>query len=173
MGKWKRYEFVFLFLRAPTVYLMWVQVTQVFKEVRQQVPKAIARRRVRLQPAWNAPFNMCCCSSLSDQTWKKFGDATDDNPKGPDQATTVIADDVYLTLTTNKEVSIIPLIECTVTRRGVKESSLWWVLCNVLVLVKGWEEWMERICMYIHAYMFARDYECVVNGSGPMAAYWG
>lgn len=121
----------------------------------------------------NAPFNMCCCSSLSDQTWKKFGDATDDNPKGPDQATTVIADDVYLTLTTNKEVSIIPLIECTVTRRGVKESSLWWVLCNILVLVKGWEEWMERICMYIHAYMFARDYECVVNGSGPMAAYWG
>lgn len=57
------------------------KVTQVFKEVRQQVPKAIARRR----------------------TWKKFGDATDDNPKGPDQATTVIADDVYLTLTTNKE----------------------------------------------------------------------
>lgn len=67
---------------------------------------------------------MCCCSSLSDQTWKKFGDATDDNPKGPDQATTVIADDVYLTLTTNKEVLIIPLIECTATRRGVKESSL-------------------------------------------------
>ena len=50
-----------------------------------------------------------CYSSLSAQTWKKFGDAKDDNPKGPDQATTVIADDVYLTLTTNKEVLIIPL----------------------------------------------------------------
>ncbi|CAI8055883.1 Eukaryotic translation initiation factor 3 subunit G [Geodia barretti] len=57
------------------------KVTQVYKEVRQQVPKAIAKRR----------------------TWKKFGDAEQDNPKGPDQATTVIADDVYLTLTTNRE----------------------------------------------------------------------
>jgi hypothetical protein len=57
------------------------KVTQVYQEVRQQVPKAIARRR----------------------TWKKFGEAEKDNPKGPDQATTVIADDVYLTLTTNKE----------------------------------------------------------------------
>jgi translation initiation factor 3 subunit G len=57
------------------------KVTQVYKEVRQQVPRAIARRR----------------------TWKKFGDAAEDNPKGPDQATTVRADEVYLTLTTNKE----------------------------------------------------------------------
>ena len=40
----------------------------------------------------------------SPQTWKKFGDAAEDNPKGPDQATTVRADEVYLTLTTNKEV---------------------------------------------------------------------
>jgi len=41
--------------------------------------------------------------------WKKFGDAVDDrgkgqNGEGPDPATTLIADEVFLTLTTNKEV---------------------------------------------------------------------
>ena len=49
----------------------------------------------------------CFISSPLTQTWKKFGDAEHDNPKGPDQATTVIADEVYLTLTTNREVSIL------------------------------------------------------------------
>lgn len=41
--------------------------------------------------------------------WKKFGDAENDrgkgpNGEGPDSATTLIADEVFLTLTTNKEV---------------------------------------------------------------------
>ena len=41
--------------------------------------------------------------------WKKFGDAENDrgkgpNGEGPDPATTLIADEVFLTLTTNKEV---------------------------------------------------------------------
>jgi len=42
--------------------------------------------------------------------WKKFGDAENDrgkapNGEGPDPATTLIADEVFLTLTTNKEVT--------------------------------------------------------------------
>ena len=41
---------------------------------------------------------------MNSQTWKKFGEAQSDNPKGPDQATTVRADEVFLVLTTNKEV---------------------------------------------------------------------
>ena len=36
----------------------------------------------------------------------KFGDAVDDNPNGPDRSTTHIADDVFLALTTNKEVCV-------------------------------------------------------------------
>ena len=36
----------------------------------------------------------------------KFGDAVDDNPNGPDRSTTHIADDVFLALTTNKEVCL-------------------------------------------------------------------
>ena len=44
--------------------------------------------------------------------WKKFGDAENDrskapNGEGPDPATTLIADEVFLTLTTNKEVTPI------------------------------------------------------------------
>ena len=49
------------------------------------------------------------CASGTQQMWKKFGDAEDDrgkgkNGEGPDPATTLIADEVFLTLTTNKEV---------------------------------------------------------------------
>lgn len=49
------------------------------------------------------------------QMWKKFGDAVDDrgkgkNGEGPDPATTLIADEVFLTLTTNKEVMTSPLL---------------------------------------------------------------
>ena len=37
------------------------------------------------------------------QTWRKFGQAAQDLPSGPDLATTQVADDVFLTLATNKE----------------------------------------------------------------------
>lgn len=38
------------------------------------------------------------------QTWRKFGQAAYDLSTGPDPATTQVADDVFLTLVTNKEV---------------------------------------------------------------------
>ena len=83
-----------------------------FKDVRQQVPKAIARRRVHVTsnsgPLGTVSAVILCISRdpfLFVQAWKKFGEAEGDNPRGPDHATTVIADEVYLTLTTNKEVS--------------------------------------------------------------------
>ena len=37
--------------------------------------------------------------------WKRFGDAENDKGSGPDPATTQVADEVFLTLTTSKEVS--------------------------------------------------------------------
>ncbi len=58
------------------------QVTREYKIERHRVPKAIASRR----------------------KWAKFGDAEQDTPEGPDPATTLISDDVFLTLTSNKEV---------------------------------------------------------------------
>ena len=38
--------------------------------------------------------------------WKKFGNAEDDGV-GPNTAQTMVADEVYLQLTTNKEVRIL------------------------------------------------------------------
>ncbi|XP_064395372.1 eukaryotic translation initiation factor 3 subunit G-like [Halichondria panicea] len=58
-----------------------VKVTREYKIERHRVPKAIASRR----------------------KWAKFGDAEQDTPEGPDPATTLISDDVFLTLTSNKE----------------------------------------------------------------------
>ena len=51
-----------------------------------------------------------CSFDVHVQMWKKFGDAENDRGKGPngdgtDPATTLIADEVFLTLTTNKEVA--------------------------------------------------------------------
>ncbi len=66
----------------PCVNLTYPQVTREYKIERHRVPKAIASRR----------------------KWAKFGDAENDNPEGPDPATTLISDDVFLTLTSNKEV---------------------------------------------------------------------
>lgn len=37
------------------------------------------------------------------KAWKKFGDAVNDLPDAPDPSTTIIAEDVFLTLTTSKE----------------------------------------------------------------------
>lgn len=54
------------------------KVTRVFRIEKKRFPKPVATRR----------------------KWKKFGDAAGD-VKGPDPATTKIADDVFLTLTTN------------------------------------------------------------------------
>ena len=53
-------------------------------------------------------FPFCFC-----QEWKKFGDATHDRPAQdgrPDPATTQVADEVYLALTTNKEVRAVQFI---------------------------------------------------------------
>lgn len=63
-----------------------VKTTKIYRIERRRVSKGILRRKM----------------------WKKFGDAVDDrgkgkNGEGPDPATTLIADEVFLTLTTNKE----------------------------------------------------------------------
>lgn len=63
-----------------------VKTTKIYRIERRRVSKGILRRKM----------------------WKKFGDAEDDrgkgkNGEGPDPATTLIADEVFLTLTTNKE----------------------------------------------------------------------
>lgn len=59
-----------------------VQVTRVFRIERKRVPKPVAARK----------------------KWEKFGDAASD-VQGPDPATTKIADEVFLTLTTGTTVS--------------------------------------------------------------------
>ena len=40
------------------------------------------------------------------QLWRKFGDAKNDGP-GPNPSTTTVTDDVFLILTTNKEVNTL------------------------------------------------------------------
>ena len=53
-------------------------------------------------------FLFCFC-----QEWKKFGDAIHDRPTSngrPDPATTQVADEVYLALTTNKEVRAVQFV---------------------------------------------------------------
>jgi len=57
------------------------KVTRIFKTETRRVPKSIAQRK----------------------QWKKFGDATGDNPNGPDPATTINGEEVFLKFTTNKE----------------------------------------------------------------------
>jgi hypothetical protein len=69
-----------------------MQVTRVFRIEKKRVPKPVATRK----------------------QWKKFGDASRD-VEGPDPATTKIADDVFLTLTTNSSVSHLCLHELGVS----------------------------------------------------------
>ena len=57
------------------------QTTKVYRIEKKSVPKAVALRK----------------------KWKKFGNAADDGD-GPNTAQTMVADEVYLQLTTNKEV---------------------------------------------------------------------
>ncbi|XP_065198414.1 eukaryotic translation initiation factor 3 subunit G-like [Sycon ciliatum] len=57
-----------------------VRVTRTYKIEKRRVPKAIAQRK----------------------HWKKFGQSAHDGP-GPNATTTTVADDVFLTLTTNRE----------------------------------------------------------------------
>ena len=58
------------------------KVTQVFRIERHRVPKAVAQRK----------------------KWAKFGDVSGE-AEGPNRANTQIADEVFLTLTSNREVS--------------------------------------------------------------------
>lgn len=60
-------------------------MTRVYRIERKRVPKPVASRK----------------------RWAKFGDATEDVPSGPDPATTNIAEEVFLTLTTNITVSSV------------------------------------------------------------------
>jgi len=59
------------------------QITRVFKIQRKKVTKSVATRK----------------------KWAKFGDAARDT-NGPDPATTKIADEVFLVVTTNTTVSV-------------------------------------------------------------------
>lgn len=58
-----------------------VKITRTYHLETRRVPKSIAKRKA----------------------WKKFGDASRDNPHGPDPATTYVGEEVFLTFTTNKE----------------------------------------------------------------------
>merc|ERR1712142_1097943 len=58
-----------------------IKVTRVYQLETHKVSKSIAKRK----------------------TWKKFGLAVKDNPRGPDSSTTYVGDDDYLVFTTNKE----------------------------------------------------------------------
>lgn len=58
-----------------------VKVTRYYNLETRKVSKSIARRKA----------------------WKKFGNASRDNPNGPDPSTTYVGDDVFLSFTTNKE----------------------------------------------------------------------
>jgi len=58
-----------------------VKITRIYNLETRKVSKTLAKRKM----------------------WKKFGHAKDDNPHGPDPSTTYVADDVYLSFTTNKE----------------------------------------------------------------------
>lgn len=57
------------------------KITRVYHLETRKVAKSIAKRKM----------------------WKKFGNATSDNPHGPDTSTTYVGDEVYLSFTTNKE----------------------------------------------------------------------
>ena len=62
-----------------------------FRIERHRIPKVVAQRR----------------------KWIKFGDAAGE-PVGPNKANTLVADDVFLTLTSNREVT------------GRDKSCVWW-----------------------------------------------
>lgn len=59
-------------------------MTKVYRIEKKSVPKAVALRK----------------------KWKKFGNAADDGD-GPNTAQTMVADEVYLQLTANQEVSTL------------------------------------------------------------------
>lgn len=61
--------------------LLPYKVTRVYRIERHRVPKAVAQRK----------------------RWAKFGDVAGEG-EGPNRANTQIADEVFLTLTTNREV---------------------------------------------------------------------
>ncbi|XP_065917157.1 eukaryotic translation initiation factor 3 subunit G-like [Dysidea avara] len=58
-----------------------VKTTRIYRIERRRVSKGILKRKM----------------------WKRFGDAENDKGSGPDPATTQVADEVFLTLTTSKE----------------------------------------------------------------------
>jgi hypothetical protein len=62
-------------------WLLPYKVTRVYRIERQRVPREVAQRK----------------------RWDKFGDVAGEG-EGPNRANTQIADEVFLTLTTNREV---------------------------------------------------------------------
>jgi len=58
-----------------------VKITRIFNIEKRKVPKTVATRK----------------------KWKKYGDAKNDNPHGPDPGTTFVGEEVFLTFTSNKE----------------------------------------------------------------------
>ncbi len=83
---------------------MLPQVTREYRIERHRVPRAIAARK----------------------QLTKFGDAEGDKRDGPDPATTLISDDVFLTLTSNKEVCVS--VCCTVGTCSL----------NYVCVIKSW-----------------------------------
>ena len=91
-----------------------LQITEVYQIKR--VPKVVAERRVTLVTCWHC--SVVRCDACSVQKWKKFGEAVEDGP-GVNKSTTQVADEVYLTLTSNREVRmcwhILAYISCSIS----------------------------------------------------------
>lgn len=79
------------------------------QEIKGNVKKMIEYRfndddkKVKVTRYYNLETRKVSKSVAKRKAWKKFGNATKDNPHGPDSSTTYVGDDVYLSFTTNKE----------------------------------------------------------------------
>ena len=100
---------------------------------------------------------------MNSQTWKKFGEAQSDNPKGPDQATTVRADEVFLVLTTNKEVCTCAFVCVTLWNPilGVYRATAPFTMCTVCL--SCWTPHRAiNCCLYTLVYVRMCMYVCVI-----------
>lgn len=60
-------------------------------------------KKLRITRIYNLETRKVAKSIAKRKLWKKFGNAINDNPNGPDTSTTYLGDDVFLSFTTNKE----------------------------------------------------------------------